>query len=381
MKTLDKIIAVSVVAAVCMVSISEARAEVNTMLSDRQKKMIPIAALTASGDLRALETALVRGMDAGLTVNEVKELLIHTYAYAGFPRALNGISTYMAVLDKRKENGINDRIGREATPMPAGFDRTAYGHKVRNSLVGSDISKRTSGYSVFTPIIEQFLVEHLFADIFYRDVLSHQERELVTISMLAAMTGTEAQLKAHLRIAMNAGLNKAQLEEYVAVLRQDVGADSADRAAVTLNDLLGLSLPAKQTQSVKVIKHGVTTKGSTDHFTGHVTVESRFSSEIPNSYGGGIVKFEAGARTAWHTHPLGQTLIVISGRGLVQSEGEAVQAIVPGDVVWIPANERHWHGAAPDSPMSHVAISAPRNGTTVEWMEHVDDEQYASEEH
>ena len=381
MKTVRKNIAALIVATMCMVSTSATRAEDSQTLSDRHKAMIPIAAFTATGNMQKLETALGEGLDAGLTVNEIKEILVHTYAYAGFPRALNGIATCMAVLDERKEKGINDKTGKEATPMPADLDRTTYGHKVRNALVGSDISKRTSGYPVFTPIIDQFLVEHLFADIFYRDVLSHQERELVTISILAAMTGTEAQLKAHLRIAMNAGLNKAQLEEYAAVLRQEVGADSADRATVTLNDLLGLSLPAKQTQSVKVIKHGATTKGSTDHFTGHVTVESRFSSEIPNSYGGGLVKFEAGARTAWHTHPLGQTLIVISGRGLVQSEGETVQAIVPGDVVWIPANERHWHGAAPDSPMSHVAISAPRNGTTVEWMEHVDDEQYANEEH
>jgi integrase len=90
------------------------------------------------------------------------------------------------------------------------------------------------------------------------------------------------------------------------------------------------------------------------------------------------VNFEAGARTAWHTHPLGQTLIVISGRGLVQSEGGVVQEILPGDVVWIPANARHRHGAASNSPMSHVAISAPRNDLTVEWMEHVNDEQYRS---
>ncbi len=381
MKTVKKNIAALIVATVCLVGISETRAEDNQTLSDRQKTIIPIAAFTATGNMQKLGTALSEGLDAGLTVNEIKEILVHTYAYAGFPRALNGIHTYMAVLDERKEKGINDKAGKEATPVPADLDKTAYGHKVRNSLVGSDMSKRTSGYSVFTPIIEQFLVEHLFADIFYRDILSHQERELVTISILAAMTGTEAQLKAHLRISMNMGLSKAQLEEYVAVLRQEVGAESAERAMVTLNDLLGISPPAKQTQSVKVIKHGASTRGSADYFTGHVTVESRFSSEIPNSYGGGIVNFEAGARTAWHTHPLGQTLIIISGRGLVQSEGEAVQEIVPGDVVWIPANERHWHGAAPDSPMSHVAVSAPRNGTTVEWMEHVDDEQYANQEH
>lgn len=378
MNTFKKIIA-SVVATICIVSIPEARTEENQILSDRQKAMIPIAAFTATGNMPKLETALSEGLDAGLTVNEIKEILVHTYAYAGFPRALNGITTYMTVLDKRKEKGINDKTGKEATPMPADFDRAAYGHKVRNSLVGGDISKRTSGYPVFAPIIDRFLVEHLFADIFYRNVLSHQERELVTISILAAMTGTEAQIKAHLRIAMNMGLSKAEFEEYVAVLRQNVGAESAERAAATLNNVQGINPPANQTQSVKVIKKGASIEGSADHFTGHVTVESRFSSEIPNIYGGGIVNFEAGARTAWHTHPLGQTLIVISGRGLVQSEGEAVQEIMPGDIVWIPANERHWHGSAPDSPMSHVAISAPLDGKTVEWLEHVDDEQYANE--
>jgi 4-carboxymuconolactone decarboxylase len=162
----------------------------------------------------------------------------------------------MAVLDKRQKQGITDKIGKAATPMPADFDKTAYGNKVRNSLVGSDISKPTSGYPVFTPIINQFLVEHLFADIFYRDVLNHQERELVTISILAAMTGTEAQLKTHLRISMNMGLSKAQLEDFVAVHKQDVSVESAERATETLNNLLGISPPVNQMKSVKIIRNG-----------------------------------------------------------------------------------------------------------------------------
>ncbi len=142
-----------------------------------------------------------------------------------------------------------------------------------------------------------------------------------------------------------------------------------------LNVLLAISPPVKQKKSVKVTRNQPPTKGPAENFTGNVTVASRFSSEIPDSYGGGIVNFEAGAHTAWHTHPLGQTLIVISGRGRVQSEGESIQEILPGDIVWIPENARHWHGAAPDSPMSHVAISAPQNGLTVQWMENVDDKQ------
>lgn len=375
MNTFKRIIPALLFAMFGITSIPESAAETNEPLSARQKAIIPIAAFTATGNMPLLESALINGMEAGLTVNEIKEILVHTYAYAGFPRALNGINAYMAVLDKRKAQGIIDKTGKEATPMPSDFDKTAYGHKVRNSLVGRDISKSASGYPVFTPAIDQFLVEHLFADIFYRDILNHQERELATISILAAMTGTEPQLKTHLSVSMNVGLSKAQLADFVAVLRQEVSTDSAERATETLNELLGVSPPVNQAKSVKVIRKGEPAKGSTDYFTGDVTIESRFSSEIPDSYGGAIVSFEAGARTAWHAHPLGQTLIITSGRGLVQSEGEAVQEILPGDVVWIPANERHWHGAAPNSPMSHVAISAPRNGLTVDWMEHVDDKQ------
>lgn len=111
-------------------------------------------------------------------------------------------------------------------------------------------------------------------------------------------------------------------------------------------------------------------------FTGNVTVESRFISIPSDNYQGATVNFDTGARTAWHTHPLGQTLIVTSGRGLVQSDGSEIQEMLPGDVIWIPANVRHWHGAAPDSPMSHVAISSSLNGSTVEWHELVSDEQY-----
>ena len=113
-----------------------------------------------------------------------------------------------------------------------------------------------------------------------------------------------------------------------------------------------------------------------DNFTGIATVSSRFSSGRENGYGGAMVEFEAGARTAWHTHPLGQTLIIISGSGRVQSDGEPVQKVSAGDVVWIPAGERHWHGAAPDDAMSHIAIAEPLDGVRVVWMEKVSDDNY-----
>jgi 4-carboxymuconolactone decarboxylase len=165
-----------------LVTISNVQAAENRTLSAKQEKIIPIAAFTATGNLPKLETALSEGLDAGPTINEIKEILIHIYAYAGFPRALNGINTFMAVLDERKEQGITDKVGKEASPVPADFDKNAYGHKVRNEIVGRDISKRTSGYPVFTPIIDQFLVEHLFADIFYRSEKVSRQRARQIIS-------------------------------------------------------------------------------------------------------------------------------------------------------------------------------------------------------
>lgn len=372
MKKFTFLVATLAVATICLVGNSKAFAKASDALSARQKGIIPIAAFTATGNMPQLEIAFAEGLNAGLTVNEIREILVHAYAYAGFPRALNGINTFMAVLDERQKRGIKDNIGKDASPVPVDFDRRAYGHKVRNSLVRGDMSKPTGGWQVFAPIIDRFLVEHLFAEIFVRDVLTHQERQLATISILAAMTGTEAQLRSHLRVSMNVGWSKAQIGDYIAVLRQKVGIEVAERATKVLHDMLGTKAPVPQAEPVRVIKNQKPTIAPAANFTGNVTIESRFSSGIPDSYQGGIVNFGAGARTAWHTHPLGQTLIVISGRGLVQAEGEAIQEILPGDVVWIPANVRHWHGAAPNSPMSHVAITAPRNGSTVQWMEHVD---------
>jgi quercetin dioxygenase-like cupin family protein/alkylhydroperoxidase/carboxymuconolactone decarboxylase family protein YurZ len=359
-------------------TVSRAQNTSNEKLSVREQKIVPIAAFTASGEISKLKIALNQGLDGGLTINEIKEVLVHIYAYSGFPRSLNGINAFMSVLDDRKAKGITDKSGREAGAVPSGFDKFAYGNKVRNTLVGADMSKPKGGYQVFVPAIDRFLVEHLFADIFFRDVLTHQERELVTISILAAMTGTEAQLKTHLKIAMNTGYSEAQLHDFIKVLNNNVGSDVAERAAAVLGELQGVANPLQSLKAVKVIKKTASVKGSSDNFTGNVTVESIFASERSNSYRGGVVNFKAGSRTAWHTHPYGQTLIVISGRGLVQSEGESVQKIMPGDVVWIPANERHWHGAAPDSDMSHTAISEPGNGSTVKWMEHVTDEQYSN---
>ena len=117
-------------------------------------------------------------------------------------------------------------------------------------------------------------------------------------------------------------------------------------------------------------------KGPSEYFTGNVRVDSPFQRAAPARVSGAIVTFEPGARTAWHTHPLGQTLIVTSGLGRVQRVGGAIEGIAPGDVVWIEPGEKHWHGASPTTAMTHVAIAEMLDGKAVQWMEHVTDEQY-----
>jgi quercetin dioxygenase-like cupin family protein len=119
-------------------------------------------------------------------------------------------------------------------------------------------------------------------------------------------------------------------------------------------------------------------KGPEDWFTGSVRIDPLFAPNEARRAAAASVTFEAGARTAWHTHPLGQTLIVTAGCGLVQREGGSVEKIYPGDVVWFDANEKHWHGATPTNGMTHIAIQENLNGKVVEWMEKVTDEQYNS---
>ena len=117
-------------------------------------------------------------------------------------------------------------------------------------------------------------------------------------------------------------------------------------------------------------------KGPPDYFTGSVRIDGPFAGEDPARVGGATVTFEPGARTAWHTHPLGQTLIVTAGLGWVQREGGPVEEIRPGDIVWFAPGEKHWHGATSTTAMTHIAIAEKLNGSAVDWMEKVTDEQY-----
>lgn len=139
-----------------------------------------------------------------------------------------------------------------------------------------------------------------------------------------------------------------------------------------------LSQSALAQETIRITRSGTQPPqpAPADHFTGSARVDSSFQASAPARISGARVVFEPGARTAWHVHPLGQTLIVTAGTGRVQRWGGPVDEIRQGDVIWIPPGQKHWHGAAPNSPMTHIAITEQLDGKTVEWMEKVSDAQY-----
>lgn len=208
----------------------------NQKLDAKQQSIVKISALTATGDIDQLKLQLNSGLDAGLTVNEIKEELVQLYAYCGFPRSLNGIVAFMAVVDERKAKGITDTKGKTATPV-SDPDKYQTGKKNLQTLTGIE-EKTLTGANAFAPAIDTFLKEHLFADVFSRDVLTFQQRELITVSALAATSGVAAQLQAHIGLAMNTGLTERQFIEAFQIIDQTVSKSQGDIARATLAKVL-----------------------------------------------------------------------------------------------------------------------------------------------
>lgn len=201
-------------------------------LSARQQAIAPIGALAAAGDILRLNAALNAGLDAGLTVNDAKEILVQLYAYAGFPRSLNALGELMKVLEARRQRGIQDAPGRKpGRAIPKGDALLAAGTANQTRLSGSPVR---GPLFEFAPAIDEYLKAHLFGDIFERDNLDWQSRELATVGMLSALPGAESQLQSHMRISMNVGLTAAQLRQLVQVLADRVDADPARRAREAL---------------------------------------------------------------------------------------------------------------------------------------------------
>jgi quercetin dioxygenase-like cupin family protein/alkylhydroperoxidase/carboxymuconolactone decarboxylase family protein YurZ len=254
----------------------------------------------------------------------------------------------MAVLEERKNKGIADTVGREAAPVADRTDKYERGKKILEILTSRPEPEPKIGVTAFSPEIDVFLKEHLFADIFERDVLSFQDRELATISALTAMDGVVSQLQAHRFMGLNIGLTQTQLDELTTIV-----------------------------EGLKPNLFPKGNRGPSAWFTGAVYVQPLVNPpEMENLYSVGNVTFEAGARTYCHTHPIGQTLLVIEGNGWYQERGKPATPLVKGSVIAIPKDVEHWHGTAKDSLMAHIAISNIAGNSNVAWLEPVTDEEY-----
>jgi 4-carboxymuconolactone decarboxylase len=358
---------------------------INQSLDSRQQSIVPISAFTANGNQEKLSQSLNDGLNAGLSINEIKEILVQLYAYAGFPRSLNAISSLETVVNDRKKKGIKDDEGK--TPDKKNFikGRFEFGKNVQTELTGSSA---TGSAQKFVPVIDTFLKEHLFADIFSRNNLDYQSREIATISALASLGGTEAQLLSHLKVGKNIGLTEEQLRRLAFTLSTKVGRQEG-RIATKNIDLIfnnhdkNGTLIIKNEQSAdridgsdKIFPKG--NKITNDNFSGTawnnmlVENDALYHTQIGN------VTFEPGARTKWHYHPGGQILLVTHGKGYYQEKGKPIQIMQEGDVIKCPPNVIHWHGATPTDSLTHIAISPNTDKGNVVWLEKVTDEEYNS---
>ena len=309
-------------------------------LTERHKGLAACACLMAQGDLERLEHAVKMALNNGVTINELKEAFSQLYAYTGFPRSLNALGVLSKVLENRQSNW------QEGKPWtrPEIWDDAAKALKQ-----GTEVQTKLSGRAFdfdFCPQDDYYLKAHLFGDIFAGDQLTPADREIVTVAALSGLEGVDPQIAAHKRGAVNMGNSQELVDELCAWL-DDMG-------------LVKCKWPKGEPNTAYA-----------QYFTG-------------NSYladmGGGVhnVTFEPRCRNNWHIHHKQvQVLICVSGRGWYQEWGKEAVPMCPGTVIAIPAEVKHWHGAAKDSWFQHLTYHKDvQEGSSNEWLEPVTDEIY-----
>ena len=360
--------------------------DMNTLsfTTEQAAAMAVIACHEAQGDLSSLAVALDAGFDAGLTANQLKEALSQLYAYTGFPRSLNALGTLQRVMERRGDI----EMGPESSPMPVGYDALRQGTEVQTRLSGQPFD-----YD-FCPAEDYYLKAHLFGDIFARDVLTHADRELVTVSALSGLEGVMPQLQAHVRGALNMGVTDDQLAAIPEALKAAGLAAEAQRCQAAIATVKG----QPQVASPSSFPLGQPNDAYAKYFIGQ-----SYLAVLDTVSGLCNVTFEPCCRNNWHIHHHAvQVLTCVSGRGWYQEWGKEPVELKPGTVVTVPAGTKHWHGAAADSWMQHLAYftaqqpgfrnelmeqreqsdarinsaESRQKSSETQWLEPVDDEQY-----
>lgn len=349
----------------------------NTLTFNKEQAaaMTAIACNEAKADYDALAISINEGLDAGLSVSQIKEALSQLYAYTGFPRSLNALGTLQKVIAERDAKGLKTEAGKDASPMASDYDALKQGTEVQTKLSGQPFDY------AFCPAEDYYLKAHLFGDIFARDNLTFADRELVTVSALSGLERVEPQLAAHVSGARNMGLTDEQLLAIPIVLQQRIGKMEAHRAAVAIQKL-GISDSANDHLASDIfVQNYVDLKSSWRRGEPNTAYAQYF---IGNSYlapyDGGMVNvtFEPGCRNNWHIHHNQvQVLVCVYGRGWYQEWGKPAVKLEPGVIIEVPEGVKHWHGAAKDSWMQHLTYHKDvQADASNEWLEPVDDEQY-----
>jgi len=336
-------------------------------LAPRDRSLITVAALVSTGKTGQIPGHVRRALDNGVQPGEIGELITHLAFYTGWPNAISAVTEVKRVFDERKIGPVV-----ESKDKPITLEAAA--EAARAAAVNSSVAPTA-------PALADLTNRVLFGDLWRRTELAPRDRSLVTMAALIAI-GQPEQLPFHANRAMDNGLSRAEAAEVATHLGFYAGWPRSMSAVPVLEKVFASreakATPASANAELKIVRAAgsETTSGPASQFTGEVRVFGRYRGDEPARIGGGTVSFAAGARTAWHTHPLGQTLFIVSGRGWVQKEGGTREEVGPGEVVWIPPNLRHWHGATADQPMTHFAIAEALNGSAVTWMELVSDEAY-----
>jgi quercetin dioxygenase-like cupin family protein/alkylhydroperoxidase/carboxymuconolactone decarboxylase family protein YurZ len=342
-------------------------------LTKRQQGLAACACLMAQGDLERLEPAVRMALDNGVTINELKEAFSQLYAYTGFPRSLNALGVLNKVLESSPSFGGSGEGGRwqEGKPWtrPAEWDnaKAAYELGVKNQ---TQLSGRPFDYD-FCPQDDYYLKSHLFGDIFAGDQLSHADREIVTVAALSGLEGVEPQLAAHKRGAVNMGNSQELVDELCAWLDSE---SLTPRSAQ--QDARHFENPSPKGEGDIKTLVSSWPKGEPNTAYAKYFIGNSYLADV----GGGVmnVTFEPGCRNNWHIHHKAvQVLICVAGRGWYQEWGKEAVELKPGVVIAIPAEVKHWHGAAKDSWMQHLTYHQDvQEGASNEWQEAVTDEIY-----
>ncbi|WP_127090539.1 carboxymuconolactone decarboxylase family protein [Aquabacter cavernae] len=339
-------------------------------LAPRDRSIVTVSVLISTGKTAQIGSHVRRALDNGVTPAELGEMITQLAFYSGWPNAISAVNEVKSVFGERG-------IGPLASSTAARIALEAAAEADRKARVDSTVAPTA-------PALAELTNRILFGDLWQRPDLAPRDRSLVTMAALVAI-GQPEQLPFHANRAMDNGLTREEASEVLAQVGFYAGWPRAMSAVPVLQKVLAdreakaaPAAPAPTSAQIRILRAAgaASAPGPAENFTGKVTVSSRYQGDAPARVAGATVAFAPGARTAWHTHPLGQTLFVVSGTGWVQKEGGPIEEMRPGDVVWIPPHVRHWHGAAATAPMVHFAVAEALNGSSVTWMEQVSDATY-----